>query len=180
MADYEPTFGESLPSTMKSWWKELSNGTHALVRYVVGKLQIGDADVSSDNPLPVELNSDEAAGSQGSIRKSRTASIVITSGTAISERFDLRDVAGIIIHMPDAWTAASIGFQVCEDETGLYLPLYDDSDLIVEITSADANKAYAAPADIFAARYVRLWSQDGAGADTNQVASRTFNISLKA
>ena len=42
MADYQPTFGESLPPTMRSWWKELSNGTHALVRYVVGKLQIGN------------------------------------------------------------------------------------------------------------------------------------------
>ena len=127
MADYTPTFGESLPPAMRSWWKELSNGTHALVRYVVGKLQIGDADVSESNPLPVELNSDEVAGSQGSIRKSRTILVVIANGTAVSERFDLRDVAGIIIHMPAAWTAASIGFQVCEDETGLYLPLYDEA-----------------------------------------------------
>jgi len=53
MADYQPTFGESLPPTMRSWWKELSNGTHALVRYVVGKLQIGGVDVSVTNPFPI-------------------------------------------------------------------------------------------------------------------------------
>jgi len=53
MADYTPTFGETLPPTMKSWWKELSNGTHALTRYVVGILQVNDVDVSESNPLPM-------------------------------------------------------------------------------------------------------------------------------
>ena len=53
MADYTPTFGESLPPTMRAWWKELSNGTHALVRYVVSKLQVGGVDVSESNPFPI-------------------------------------------------------------------------------------------------------------------------------
>lgn len=53
MADYEPTFGESLPPTMKSWWKEFSNGTHALVRYVIGVLQVNNVDVSDSNPFPI-------------------------------------------------------------------------------------------------------------------------------
>lgn len=161
MADYEVTLGENLPEDMVTRWAEVGDGTHALVRAAY-------------------LDSTESAGPLGSIRKSRRISVTIPNGQALSDKFDFRDVAGAIIHMPSSWTTANVGFQVCDTLDGKFLPLYDETNSIVEVSSAAADYAYVVPADVFAARYVRLWSQDGSGGDTNQGADRVIEVSLKA
>ena len=85
----------------------------------------------------------------------------------------------LIVHMPAAWTAASIGFYVCDSYAGTYQKLYDDNGNLVQIDSPSAAGAYAAPAEVAAARWVKLWSQNGSGTDTNQAAARTITVALK-
>ena len=106
-------------------------------------------------------------------------SLTIENGAAVSEAFDMAIHAGATILMPAAWTAATIGFKVCASEDGTFLPLYDDSGSIVEVSAA-ASKAFAAPAELYGAAWVQLWSQDGAGSDTNQGADRAITVLLKS
>lgn len=114
------------------------------------------------------------------IRITSIRNMTIANGAAVSGVIDMRFFSGMTVHMPAAWTAASIGFQVCDTADGTFLPLYDKSAAIVEIDGPAVDIAYAAPAEIFASLYVKLWSQDGAAADTNQGAERALIVTLKA
>ena len=113
-------------------------------------------------------------------RTTKTQSLTIASGAAVSDAFDMQDYAGGNLYMPAAWTAASIGFQIAPSEGGTYLPLYDDAAAIVEIDGPSVDTAYTLPKELFAAQWVKLWSQDGAGSGTNQAAARTVIIELKS
>jgi len=135
--------------------------------------------VSQDHPVPAALTSDERVGPLGSIRKSRSWQTTIANGEALSGVIDFRDVAGAILHMPGAWTAADIGFYVCDTPTGTFQALYDETNTIVMIDGPAAGRSHVVPVEVFAARYVQLWSQS-AGADENQGAARVLRLSLKA
>ena len=87
--------------------------------------------------------------------------------------------AGGIVHMPAAWTSASLGFKVASEVTGTFLPLYDEYGSLVQITPS-ASRAYNLPEAIFAARYIKLWSQNGSGTNTAQEAARSLIVDLKA
>ncbi len=113
-------------------------------------------------------------------RTTKTQSLTIANGAAVSDAFDMRDYSGGNLYMPAAWTAANIGFQIAIDAGGTFYPLYDDTAAIVEIASPAVDTAYTLPSELFAACFVKLWSQDGAGADTNQGAARTVVIELKS
>lgn len=113
-------------------------------------------------------------------RTTKVQTLTIANGAATSDVFDMKDYAGGQIHMPAAWTAASIGFQISSSSGGTFLPLYDNSGSIIEIDGPSADTAYQLPKDLFGAHYVKLWSQDGAGADTNQGAARTLILELKS
>ena len=106
-------------------------------------------------------------------------SLTIANGEALTEAFDMQIHAGMTILMPAAWTAANIGFKVCDTEDGTFLPLYDDGGLLVEVQAA-ASKAFSVPAELFGASWVKLWSQDGAASDENQGAARTITVLLKS
>jgi len=134
--------------------------------------------ISSDSPVPAALTSDETIGPLGSIRKSRVWQTTIANGEPRSGVIDFRDVAGAILHMPAAWTAADVGFYVCDSATGTFQPLYDEDGTIVEITAA-AARSLVVPVELFAARYVQLWSQSG-GMSENQGADRVLRLSLKS
>lgn len=45
--------GEPLPRDMRTKWKALKGGFHALVRWVEANLHIGGKEVSLENPVPV-------------------------------------------------------------------------------------------------------------------------------
>ena len=107
------------------------------------------------------------------------AAVVIANGANLSGEIDMQKVAFLLIHMPAAWTAASIGFKVSQESGGTFLPLYDDDGSLVQIDSPTASKAYVAPAALAAARFVKLWSQDGTGSNTAQGAERTLGVDLK-
>ena len=116
----------------------------------------------------------------GSMRKISDYKAVIANGAAVSDAIELSQFSGMIVQMPAAWTAASIGFKVCNTPDGTFLPLYDDDGLLVQIDSPAVDKAYSAPAPVFAAMYIQLWSQDGSASATNQGAARTLTVTMKA
>ena len=111
-------------------------------------------------------------------RQSATTTATIANGAAVSGAIDLRGYAGGLIRMPAAWTAAHVGFQVSDATAGTYVPLYDRDGALVTINVA-VSRAYPLPAEAFGARYVKLWSQNGAGADANQGAARDIGVDLK-
>jgi hypothetical protein len=113
-------------------------------------------------------------------RGATAKSLTIASGAAVTEAFDMSTHAGGIVFMPAAWTAANIGFQVSDTETGTFYPLYDDAGAIVEIGSPAVDNGYSIPAEVFGAAWVKLWSQDGSANDTNQAAARTVKVVLKS
>lgn len=106
--------------------------------------------------------------------------MTIANGAALSDAFDMRDYAGGTLYMPAAWTAASIGFQIATETGGTYYPLYDEDGTLVQISSPAVDNAYSLPKELFSARFVKLWSQDGAASGTNQGAARTIVIELKS
>lgn len=109
------------------------------------------------------------------------ASMTLTMGTAgLSGAFPFSEFAGGVVHMPAAWTAASIGFKVSSTVAGTFLPLYDDDGNLVQIDSPTTSKAYAFPDAIYPCRFVKLWSQDGSAADEAQAAERSLVVDLKA
>jgi len=114
-------------------------------------------------------------------RKSQTQTVNIANGANLTtEIIDMRDESMLVVHMPAAWTSASIGFKVSSQAAGTFLPLYDDNGNLVQIDSPAVDCAYVAPADVAACRFVKLWSQDGAAANTNQNAARVLIVDKKA
>jgi len=111
---------------------------------------------------------------------SSSVSLTIASGAALSDAFDFSLYAIAIVHMPATWTAASIGFQICQTPGGTFLPLYDKDLNLVQIAGPSASGAYACPAELAGARWVKVWSQNGSGTGTNQAAARTVNLDLKS
>ena len=73
-----------------------------------------------------------------------------------------------------------IGFKISSSAGGTFLPLYDNTATIIEIDGPSVDTAYQLPKDLFGAHYVKLWSQDGAGNNTNQGAERTLILELKS
>jgi len=112
-------------------------------------------------------------------RKVKQYTATIASGAALSDEFRFDGFALAVIHMPSTWTAASIGFKVASASGGTFLPLYDEDGTLVQIDSPTADKAYVAPAELAAAQYVKLWSQDGSGNDANQAAARSIPVDVK-
>jgi hypothetical protein len=112
-------------------------------------------------------------------RKSYSFDVSIASGAALSNVISFREFGYGIVHMPAAWTAANIGFQVSSTLDGTFLPLYDDAGALVEIASPAVDQAMRIPVEVMAARFVRLWSQTG-GSGTNQAAARALIIDMKS
>ena len=113
-------------------------------------------------------------------RTTAVETLTIANGANLSDAFDMRDYAGGNIYMPAAWTAANIGIKAATTPSGTYYPLYDSAGDIIEIASPAVDKAYQLPIGTFGCSWVKLWSQDGAGANTNQGAARTIIIELKS
>lgn len=115
----------------------------------------------------------------GISRLTQYQTVTIASGTTLSNPIDFKDYAGGIVHMPSAWTAASIGFQVATSKTGTYYPLFDeDGSTLLEIATPTVDEAYAIPAKVFASLWVKLWSQTSESG-VNQGADRVLVVSLK-
>jgi hypothetical protein len=114
------------------------------------------------------------------IRETHVKTVTIANGAALSDAIDVRDFVYFIVHMPSAWTAASLGFQVATSPGATYAPLYDDDGNLVQIDSPAATKAYSAPAALGGAHFLKLWSQNGTATNTNQAAERSLVLELKS
>jgi hypothetical protein len=114
-----------------------------------------------------------------SCRESYSFNVSIANGVALSNVIAFKEYAYAVLHMPAAWTAADIGFQVSSELDGTFLPLYDDAGALVEISSPAASQAHAIPAEVLAARFVKVWSET-AGSGVNQAAARALIIDMKS
>jgi len=114
-------------------------------------------------------------------REARTIAATIAAGAAESSLIDVTWAAGLGLKTPAALEAETkIAFKVAECQDGTFLPLYDDTNTLVEITvTLNEARAYALPDEIFYWRYIKLWTE-AAGMDVAQTAERAFVITLKS
>ena len=117
-------------------------------------------------------------------RKNTTLTATIATGGNLSDEIDMTLYAGMIVHMPSTWDSASIGFYVSSISGGIFTgPLKDDDGNIIQIDSPSVDEPYAAPAGLFPARFVKLFSHDGSGNAVNQTTGgtdREIAVDLKA
>ena len=113
-----------------------------------------------------------------------TRTVSATMAVAITEAISMEHWIGGQVVVPSAWTAANIGFKVCDTADGTFVILKDDVGTPIQISNitTDASYAYSLPTEIFKARYMKLWSKSataGTVTDANQAASRSLSVYLK-
>lgn len=114
-------------------------------------------------------------------RTSIAVTTTIVSGAALSGAINSQLFPGGSIIVPAIWTAANIGFKVCDTLGGTFVPLRDQYGGLVQITGIQAAEAdaYPLPDALFGCLFVKLWSCTAAGVDTNQGADRAITVVLK-
>ena len=60
------------------------------------------------------------------------------------------------------------------------LPVYDDDGNLCQVDSPTADKVFVAPARVASCHWIKLWSQDGSAANTNQAGDRVLTLGFKA
>lgn len=112
-------------------------------------------------------------------------SLTIAENAAISEAFDMSDYIGGMVMVPDSWTAANIGFKVCDTLAGTYVNAKDKDGVPIQIGTVNATTgaAYAIPTELFPALFVKIWSKHATPAtetDVNQTgAAKALKVMLK-
>lgn len=107
-----------------------------------------------------------------------TATIDISDDAALSDVINKIGHASMAVHMPAAWTAASLGLKAAPTEDGTYSPVYDRNGSLVSI-SVDASRVIVFDMEVVTAlRYIKLWSHNGSGTDEDQAEDRTFYVDL--
>lgn len=133
---------------------------------VIGKVgtQVGGADISSTNPLPV-------GGAQLA-----TATATIASGASLSNAVDLGTGRLVGLIMPAAWTTASISFQGSADGSS-YFDLYDDAtERAIASSSLAPSRFIALPiADWLMLRALKIRS-GSAATPVSQSADRAITL----
>ena len=114
-----------------------------------------------------------------SIRKSASETATIALNGNLSTEIDFTNYSQMVIHMPADWTAAYIGFKVAPTSGGTYQPLFDSDGSRVQFNPT-ASQSYVVQAEISGALFVKLWSQNGSGSNTAQLAERSIKVDLKA
>jgi len=112
------------------------------------------------------------------LRTHATDGVTIANGANLSEEIDFTRYSGANLHMPAVWTAADIGFHVSTTTGGTFLPFYDDTNTLVQISGPAISRAYTIPAEIFACGFIKLWSQN-AGVNANQGGDRAIIVEMK-
>lgn len=114
-------------------------------------------------------------------RESRILNTVVLSGAAVSAVIDSTWAAAQGLKTPSVLDLTTkIGFKVSESGVGVFLPLYDELNVLVEVTvTLNAARAYALPEKVFAWPYFKLWCESG-GVDVVQGADRVFVLVQKS
>ena len=115
------------------------------------------------------------------VKESTVHNLTIANGAALSEAFKFGNSTRGMVLIPSAWTAANIGFYVCDTEDGTFVHLeHHDSGEPVQIgtipTSASVWKEF--PPEV-QGLWIKLWSKSSTAAtetDTNQGAARTLVV----
>ena len=105
--------------------------------------------------------------------------VTIASGAHHSDEFYFAPYTFLSVEMPSAWDSADIGFEVSRTSGGTFVPLYDEHGNVVRIDGPSTDQMHSAPAEVAGQMYVRLWSEDGSGGDTNQTADRELGLVMK-
>lgn len=106
----------------------------------------------------------------------RILNVSIGSGAALSGAIDLGPYKLGYVHMPSAWTAANLTFQISYDGVA-YGDLYDHLGGEYTVTAA-ASRAILVPViDMMAVRYLKIRSGTAA-TPVNQAASRELFLTL--
>lgn len=111
--------------------------------------------------------------------------LTIADGAALSSAVDMSIYSGGYVDIATSWTAANMGFKVCDTATGTFVILRDEAGNPVQISGivVDAAGAYALPAQVFGCLWVKLWSKSSTAAtvtDTNQSGVATLRLVLKS
>lgn len=109
--------------------------------------------------------------------------VTIVANTCDSTPFDMRQFQTLMVCTPPAMTAAALGVKVGPVENSAFHVLYQQRpNSLVSVPvlcySVTVNQAHVFP-ELGAARYAKLWSNDGAGADVDQTADCVFDVFLK-
>jgi len=115
---------------------------------------------------------------------SEAVSLTIANNAALSDAFDMSRYLGGLVSVPGTWTAANIGFYVCDTLAGTYVPALDDTGVPIQISTVNTGRAgmYAIPSKLFPAMFVKLWSKNATAAtetDINQAGARAMKVLLK-
>jgi hypothetical protein len=105
----------------------------------------------------------------------------IAASAAISAAIDNSGISGGAVLVPGTWTAANIGFKVCNTKGGTFVPLRDQAGSLVQITNVQTGEAdaYTLPDELFGCLWFKVWSCTSAGVDTNQAAERACTVMAK-
>lgn len=101
-------------------------------------------------------------------------SVTILSGASLSNEIDLKGAALVRIHLPAAWTAAAITFQV-GGPAGDLVDLYDKTGTEYSAVVVAAHACIIPPADMPMIGRLKLRSGTGAAA-VNQAADRIIYL----
>jgi hypothetical protein len=117
------------------------------------------------------------------VRKNATLSVTIANGAALSGEIDMRLYTMVTVHMPAAWTAARLAIQASPTSGGTFQPLYDELGNLMRCNGGAnvvISTSYVVPPSVGGCRYIKLWSENGAGGNTNQGGDRVITVDLKA
>ena len=163
------------------------DGTYSRRMALAGAAQLADLETLLDDLRTLLAGGLPAAlGDRGGVlaeigRRTTTATLTIANGAAVSNALDLGEFAGALVRINAAWTTANLGIDVSESLDGTYTALQYGGTSHVQVDTPAAGVWYALPAEeVFAARFIKLRSQDAAGADVNQGAARTITVLLKS
>jgi len=131
----------------------------------------------------VEVAQDTHGDLNANIRDNTTTTVTIANGAALSEEIDITIYSMVMVHMPGAWTAARLAIQAAPTSGGTFQPVYDELGNLIRCNGA-ANVAvstsYIVPPSVAGCRFIKLWSEDGAGGNTNQGGDRVITVDLKS
>lgn len=107
-----------------------------------------------------------------------TETATIAASAAVSGIIDKRGRVMMAVHVPATITAASLGLKAATASDGTFGPVYDKDGNLYTLTMTAGAVLVLDPQIVAALRYVKLWSQNGSGVDTNQGGARVFGVSL--
>ena len=115
---------------------------------------------------------------------SASKKLTIAESAAVTQAFWMGDHIGGHVIVPAAWTAANIGFKICDSETGTFVIAKTEAGVPIQISAVltSQSDSFKIPNELFPVSWVKLWSKSTTAAtetDVNQAAARSLTVILK-